>query len=101
MQIHRKLCVWNWRCAVDSASSHDFFGGALFEGKQARVGGELRLEGTYYVVNCSFIDNTSNLGGGSAVSNIRYIFTVTNLSFHGNFFNCESPKFLEFKVISL
>ncbi|CAN0402628.1 unnamed protein product, partial [Ascophyllum nodosum] len=68
------------------------------EGNQARVGGALRLAGTASVVNCSFIDNTSNLGEGPAVSNTGYISTVTNVYFHGNVFNCESQMFLEFTV---
>ena len=86
--------------AVDSASSHDFFGETLFDGNHARVGGALRLAGTAAVVNCSFIDNASNLGAGPAVSNRGYISTVTNVSFYGNVINCGSQTFLEFKVSS-
>ena len=87
--------------AIDSASGQDVFNATLFEGNQARVGGALRLAGTASVVNCSFIDNTSNLGEGPAVSNTGYISTVTNVYFHGNVFNCESQMFLEFTVSSL
>ena len=86
--------------AVDSASGQDLFDDTLFEGNYARVGGGLRLAGTASIVNCSFVDNASDLGGGAAVSNIGYISTVTNVSFHGNVFNCGSQTFLEFKVSS-
>ena len=86
--------------AVDSASGQDLFNSTTFVGNKARVGGALRLAGKASVVNCSFIENISDLGGGPAVSNVGYISNVSNSYFRGNVFDCEAEMILDFKVSS-
>ena len=86
--------------AVDSASGQDLFNRTIFVDNKARVGGSLRLAGKASVVNCSFIENVSDLGGGSAVSNVGYISNVSNSYFRANVFDCEAEMFLDFKVSS-
>ncbi|CAN0406384.1 unnamed protein product, partial [Ascophyllum nodosum] len=82
--------------AVDTASGQDAFVGTLFERNTAKMGGALRLAGKASVVNCSFNENVSELGGGPAVSNIGAMDNVNTCSFHRNVFNCEPQTFLEF-----
>ena len=86
--------------AVDSASGQDLFNRTTFVDNKARVGGALRLAGKASVVNCSFIENVSDLGGGPAVSNVGYIYNVSISYFRGNVFDCEAEMFLDFKVSS-
>ena len=87
--------------AVDTASGQDAFVGTLFERNTAKMGGALRLAGKASVVNCSFNENVSELGGGPAVSNIGAMDNVNTCSFHRNVFNCEPQTFLEFIKVSV
>lgn len=83
---------------IESAAGHDELLSCLFEGNKAGVGGALRLAGMTSVENCSFVENTSGSGEGSAVSNIGSITRMTNVSFRGNNFDCEPATFLNFSV---
>ncbi len=86
--------------AVESAAGHDAFLNSLFQGNAARVGGALRLAGSAIVRNCSFVENLSDDGEGSALSNIGVISRVEGISFHRNIFGCPRDTFLNFSLVS-
>ena len=81
--------------AVDSAAGQDAFVNSVFEGNTAGTGGALRLAGTASIGNCSFVDNVSDDGGGTAVSNIGSVRYMENVSFSGNVFYCDPGMFLD------
>ena len=86
--------------AVESASGHDSFVGSVFQGNMAGTsGGALRLAGTASVDNCSFVENVSSDGDGSAVSNIGVISKMENASFRDNIFACPTGMFLDFNAV--
>ncbi|CAN0168925.1 unnamed protein product [Ectocarpus sp. 12 AP-2014] len=82
--------------AIESAAGKDVFNGSIFEGNSAGTGGALRLAGSAYFVNCSFVGNTADDGEGAAVSNIGYISEMENTFFAGNRFDCRSSMYLDF-----
>ena len=85
--------------AIESAAGQDVFLDCVFEDNKAGTGGALRLAGTSYMENCSFVDNISDQGGGAAVSNIGSISEMENNSFSGNVFNCEPGMFLSYSEV--
>ena len=87
--------------AVESAAGQDSFVGSVFEGNKAVTGGALRLAGMVYMENCSFVENTSDDGGGAAVSNIGSILKMEHNSFSGNVFDCEPGMFLSYIAVSV
>ncbi|CAN0460501.1 unnamed protein product, partial [Ectocarpus sp. 12 AP-2014] len=82
--------------AVDSAAGQDNVTNSVFKGNSAEVGGALRLAGTTFVGNCSFVENVSGHEEGAAVSNIGIVSTMVNSSFIGNGFTCGPDQFLEY-----
>ncbi|CAN0034835.1 unnamed protein product, partial [Scytosiphon promiscuus] len=84
--------------AIESAAGQDELVDCLLRGNLAGVGGALRLAGITSVENCSFVENTSGNGEGSAVSNIGSIVRMTDISFMDNGFDCEPGTFLNFSV---
>ncbi len=87
--------------AVESAAGQDYIVDSVFEGNMAGAGGALRLAGMASIVNCSFVENVSNDGGGAAVSNIGSISWMTNVSFSGNVLLCPPDMFMDYRVSSL
>ena len=85
--------------AIQSAAGQDKIANTMFFGNRAAEGGALNLAGTALFVNCSFQENTSNEGGGPAVSNIGHISGISNSSFLSNAINCEWGMFLEYKSV--
>ena len=85
--------------AVNSALGQDLFIETSFVGNQAMVGGALELAGTAYVDRCSFEDNVSGVGGGSAVSSIGSISGVNRSSFVHNVLSCDKGTFLTFSKV--
>eukprot|EP00903_Cladosiphon_okamuranus_P017273 g15917.t1 len=83
--------------AIETAAGHDALVTSVFEGNTAGTGGALRLAGTASVYNCSFVENLSADGGGSAVSNIGVVSTMAGVSFSGNAFDCREGTFLDFR----
>ncbi|CAM9601541.1 unnamed protein product, partial [Ectocarpus fasciculatus] len=82
--------------AIDTAAGYDFFVDTTFEDNAAGTGGALRLAGTASIINCSFVENYSNDGGGAAVSNIGIVSSAENISFSGNGFDCPTGMFLAY-----
>ncbi|CAB1103783.1 unnamed protein product [Ectocarpus sp. CCAP 1310/34] len=82
--------------AIESAAGKDAFNGSIFEGNSAGTGGALRLAGSEYFFNCTFVGNTADDGEGAAVSNIGYISEMENTFFSGNRFDCRSRMYLDF-----
>ena len=87
--------------AVESAAGRDQFLSSVFEGNKARIGGALRLSGTATMENCSFADNVSDEGEGTAVSNVGSLLEMRNISFRGNVFHCEPGMFLSYNTVSV
>ena len=87
--------------AIESAAGQDVFVGSVFEGNKAGTGGALRLAGTSSMENCSFVDNLSDDGRGTAVSNIGSILKMENISFSGNIFDCKPGMFLGYNAVSV
>eukprot|EP00752_Nemacystus_decipiens_P002518 g2363.t1 len=83
--------------AIESASGQDSIFNSVFEGNRAAVGGALRLAGAASAENCTFADNTSDDGGGAAVSTVGSNSRMTNISFRGNGFYCQPDMFLDFE----
>ncbi|CAM9651378.1 unnamed protein product [Ectocarpus fasciculatus] len=81
--------------AIESAAGKDVFNGSVFESNTAGTGGALRLAGSAYFFNCSFVGNTADDGEGAAVSNIGYISAMNNTVFSGNRFDCRSSMYLD------
>lgn len=79
--------------AIESAAGDDAIINTLFERNMAGVRGALRLAGTAYLQNCSFLENVSDLDGGPAVSNIGCLSNSSDNIFAGNVFNCASATF--------
>lgn len=84
--------------AIDSAAGKDVYISSDFTGNKAGTGGALRLAGTAWMENCSFVENVSDDGQGAAVSNIGLISSMTDVFFGGNAFDCEPGMFLDFNV---
>ena len=84
--------------AIESAAGQDLFDGTIFRGNQGGVGGALRLAGTSYLYDCSFVENTSDDAEGAAVSNIGSILAMGNISFSRNVFDCQPGMFLNYTV---
>lgn len=87
--------------AVDSGAGLDRFVESTFTGNSARVGGAVRLAGTASFANCTFVENASSNGEGSAISNIGYISSIYNSSFRNNVFECDAGTFLDFNTVSV
>lgn len=85
--------------AIQTAAGQDVILYTSFVGNKADVGGALRLAGTASIDSCSFEDNISDEEGGPAVSNIGYISSMTNNSFRGNAYDCESGTFLNYNEV--
>ncbi len=86
--------------AVESAGGRDSFVSSGFRGNKAGTGGALRLAGIVDMDNCSFVENLSDHGEGTAVSNVGSILAMENISFSGNMFDCEPGTFLNFSAVS-
>ncbi len=86
--------------AIDSAAGVDALSSSVFEGNKAGTGGALRLGGTAYMDNCSFVENISDNGGGAAVSISGATLVMENISFSGNVFNCEPGMYLNYSSVS-
>lgn len=86
--------------AVNSASGNDLFVHSSFVGNTAKAGGALRVAGETSVENCSFVDNSSDVGGGPAVSNFGSIDQLNDSSFSRNFLNCGQGTYLAFDEVS-
>ena len=87
--------------AIKSAAGQDLISEGVFEGNRAGTGGALRLAGTAYLANCSFVENVSYNDEGAAVSNIGTLFRVENTSFGGNTFSCPLGMFLGSNEVTL
>lgn len=67
-------------------------------GNKAGTGGALRIAGNVEsLINCSFVDNVSNEGGGPAISSIGYIQEISNITFEHNVFDCVPETFLDYE----
>ena len=82
--------------ALSSASGKDRVYNSVFKGNSAGTGGAVRVAGDTTITNCSFVENSSREGQGSAVSNVGIMRVMTNVSFSRNFFDCSSKTFLEY-----
>lgn len=87
--------------AIESAAGQDYFVGSIFQGNTAGTGGALRLAGTSSFVNCSFVENVSDDGGGAAVSNIGFVSGMENAVFTDNIFACPTGMFLDYNAVSV
>lgn len=87
--------------AIETTIGQDQIVDSLFSGNVADQGGALRLRGTADVSSCSFFDNKSGEGGGSAISNAGIISAMSSLKFSANRFQCPSTHFLNFSEASV
>ena len=82
--------------ALSSASGTDKIYNSVFKGNYAGTGGAVRVAGDTSITNCSFVENSSKEGQGSAVSNVGIMRVMNNVSFSRNTFDCSSKTFLEY-----
>ncbi|CAM9356916.1 unnamed protein product, partial [Ascophyllum nodosum] len=75
-------------------AGNDRFIDTLFKGNIASEGGALRLAGEASLVRCSFEKNAAEVDGGPTVSNIGTLSAMSECSFSGNTFDCETGSFL-------
>lgn len=85
--------------AVNSQLGRDHFVNTSFVANRAKVGGALQLAGAASLDNCTFEDNVSRVGGGSAVFNIGSISAMSKTSFIHNLLNCDEGMFLTFSEV--
>lgn len=85
--------------AIQSTAGRDRIDESIFVKNTASVGGALRLFGTAELVNCSFSDNESGEGGGSAISNDGIISEMVGLNFSANRFQCPPTDYLDFNEV--
>lgn len=86
--------------AIDSAAGQDYMISRLFVGNTTSMGGALRVAGTAYLDNCSFVENVSDVDRGAAVSNTGYSLSMRRISFIGNIFNCPPTIFVDYYAVS-
>lgn len=82
--------------AIESAAGQDLMDSTIFRGNEGLVGGALRLAGTAYLYDCSFVENASDDAEGAAVSNIGSIVAMGNINFSRNVFDCQPGMFLNY-----
>lgn len=82
--------------ALSSASGNDIIYNSVFEGNSAGTGGAIRTAGETIINGCSFVENYSDEGQGSAVSNIGIMRDMSTVSFSMNTFDCSPGTFLEY-----
>lgn len=85
--------------AINSQLGRDHFIDTSFLANRAKVGGALQLAGAASLDNCSFEDNVSRVGGGSAVFNIGSISAMNKTSFIHNLLSCDEEAFLTFSEV--
>lgn len=59
----------------------------------------MSVSGTSYLLNSSFLDNTSGDGGGPAISNGGVISLMIGLYFSGNGYHCPSDAFMDLNEV--
>lgn len=64
-------------------------------------GGALKVFGSAELFNCSFSDNRSGEGGGSAINNIGTLSETVGLRFSGNRFVCAASEYVDFSEVSV
>lgn len=87
--------AWATGGAIESGAGVDVANNSVFVGNTAGVGGALRLAGTATLNNCSFLENSSDDGGGPAVSNIGFLSNISHSRFYDNVFMCNGGSFLD------
>lgn len=84
--------------ALDSWIGSNLIMNGHFEGNSASRGGALNLAGTSWLHNCSFIENTSAEDGGPAVQSLGGSIRVSEVTFVGNEFWCDSGRYRDDSV---
>lgn len=86
--------------AVDSAVGQDVFTNTTLTRNTAVSGGALRMGGSWFLSNCSFVENASAESQGPAVSNIGNVQSLGRSSFLDNTVICPEGYFVDFIEVS-
>ena len=85
--------------AMNSVGGTDTFVRTVFYGNSGGTGGALRLAGTTSIDDCHFVENISDEGEGTAISNIGVVNIRGNNTFSGNTYNCENSMYLDYMEV--
>ena len=85
--------------AIHSTAGNDFVRGTTFTGNSAEIGGAMRVSGTISLFNSSFVENTSEEGGGPGISNGGVILRMVGVYFSGNRYHCSSDAFMDLNEV--
>ena len=80
--------------AIHSIAGKDYVQGTSFKNNTANFGGAMRISGTTYIFNSSFVENKSSEKGGAAIS-IGGVNSMEGLIFSGNGYHCSSDAFMD------
>eukprot|EP00903_Cladosiphon_okamuranus_P017744 g16334.t1 len=82
--------------AVESAAGKDVVTNSTFVNNTARQGGAMRLAGAVSLSGCIFKENSADITGGPAISNVGLTESIESSSFANNYIRCNPGSFVDF-----